>query len=587
MFEGTGWEAQERVLKNSRVLIDTCSLIYIEEHHLDKVWENFSILHKYTNKPIIVPASVVNELDKHRKKKISSDIKDRTLAQYAGKAIDRLVAMQKEDIVQIAGDPQKNFADAEFFSAFYDLTQNTNVTLITQDNALAEGVLGIRNNRALKYVKKINVRKVNQNGRLQTFSFDEMLRSKNPDFGRGKQPFTRPEGERPGHKFRFCTKTTDIPDTQLPLTESVQKGEMLHTDDKQAVILGEIVGSGGEGSIFDIGNNQVAKIYAHHRLTRRRFEKIKLMIANPIRCEGICWPLHMLYNARDEFVGYTMARANGHVLDPNLFNRTLLEEKFSGWTRRETIDLCITILEKISYLHQRNVLLGDINAKNILIVSPQKVFFVDTDSYQIEDFPCPVGTEEFKAPEIKATQYSELLRTFGNEYFAIAVLLFKIMLPGKHPYSHQGGGSVKENIQKMDFPYALKEKSNHNAPEGLWRYIWSHMSYKLKEAFYTTFQKDEEHCRENKRYGPEAWIELFKHYRNALPKMAENDELALSLFPDRLKKNDGQYYNFKNDTKITELPDEALNRSENKSSTNLRDILLLLVWLYIFYRLIH
>ena len=42
------------------------------------------------------------------------------------------------------------------------------------------------------------------------------------------------------------------------------------------------------------------------------------------------------------------------------------------------------------YLHERNIIMGDINALNILVVSPTEVYFVDTDSYQIEEFPCPV-----------------------------------------------------------------------------------------------------------------------------------------------------------------------------------------------------
>lgn len=97
--------------------------------------------------------------------------------------------------------------------------------------------------------------------------------------------------------------------------------------------------------------------------------------------------------------------------------------------------LCITILKKLKYLHDRNVILGDINPNNILVVSPTEVYFVDTDSYQIEGFPCPVGTINFTAPEIQRKDFSTFLRTIGNERFAVATLLFMIMLPGKPPYS--------------------------------------------------------------------------------------------------------------------------------------------------------
>lgn len=92
-------------------------------------------------------------------------------------------------------------------------------------------------------------------------------------------------------------------------------------------------------------------------------------------------------------------------------------------------------MKKVDYLHERNIILGDINPANILVVSPKEVYFVDTDSYQIENFPCPVGTDNFTAREIQGKNYAEFLHMMGNEYFALATLLFMIIVPGKPPYS--------------------------------------------------------------------------------------------------------------------------------------------------------
>ena len=44
----------------------------------------------------------------------------------------------------------------------------------------------------------------------------------------------------------------------------------------------------------------------------------------------------------------------------------------------------------------------------------------------------------------------------GNENFAVATLLFMIMLPGKPPYSQQGGEDPVSNIMKMNFHILLE-----------------------------------------------------------------------------------------------------------------------------------
>ena len=194
-----------------------------------------------------------------------------------------------------------------------------------------------------------------------------------------------------------------------------------------------------------------------------------------------------------------MPEARGKELQKSLFIKKLLEKNFPTWRKRDTVELCITILQKIKYLHDRNIIMGDINPANILVVSPKEVYFVDTDSYQIEDFPCPVGTINYTAPEIQRRHFSGFLRTKGNENFAVATLLFMIMLPGKPPYSQQGGEDPISNIIKMDFSYPFGDNSNKKTPDGPWRYIWSHLTYDLKKAFYNTFRIDGENSKKDDR----------------------------------------------------------------------------------------
>lgn len=309
---------------------------------------------------------------------------------------------------------------------------------------------------------------------------------------------------------------------------------VLFTSNKSRIFLTKKLASGGEGIIYETNVNLLAKIYKPSNNTRAKYEKLKLMIDKNINFRGICFPCEILYSTNGKFVGFLMPRGDGIELQRSLFIKKLFLKKFPGWTREDLVTLCISILEKIRYLHSKDIILGDINPMNILIKSPNEVYFVDCDSYQIGKYPCSVGTINFTAPEIQGRNFSEFLRTKNHENFAIATLLFMVMLPGKLPYSHQGGESMSTNIKKMHFPYAFEDKCYKNTPDGLWKFMWSHLSYKIKYAFFNTFNQGGKYTR--KRLSVDEWIKLFKTYKFALENGYMKDEMSNEIYPTRLKK---------------------------------------------------
>ena len=44
-----------------------------------------------------------------------------------------------------------------------------------------------------------------------------------------------------------------------------------------------------------------------------------------------------------------------------IFIPQLLKKYFPDWKKKDTVQLCLTILKKFKYLHDRNIILGDIN----------------------------------------------------------------------------------------------------------------------------------------------------------------------------------------------------------------------------------
>ena len=529
------------ICREFKIFIDTCSLL---DDMIYTFFKNIKPHLKAYNKQIIIPRKVIEELEKHSQ---NSDPNKLELAQSASKMrYEILPKLQNDGFIDIKGEENDPFADAVFQFVFEKFRTMHRLLLITQDNKLAKDILNKNESESVKG-HKIFVRRINpKNGFLMKFHFDaqndqlvaphRISKQTEPEMSLKPKPFPAKQ-EQP---FKICSIVTEIADQALNINHIPSENEIVFTDDKDQVRLIKKIADGGEGAVYEIDfKDEVAKIYNAHSNTKRRFEKLKLMTSKNIAFDGICYPTKLLYNQNNEFVGYLMPKASGKTLGKSLFIKPLFLKNFPNWKKQDTVELSLTILKKISYLHSKNIILGDINPENILLVSPKEVYFVDTDSYQIENFPCPVGTINYTAPEIQGRHYPDFLRSKGNENFALATLLFMIMIPGKPPYSQQGGGDPVKNITTMDFSYPFGDNSNKKTPDGPWRFIWSHLPYRLKEAFYNTFKSGEKHSDENRRLNAEQWIEIFKDYKRILDsnKLAQTDKMSEDIYPTRHKKH--------------------------------------------------
>ena len=539
-------ENAEEFLKDSvkdfKIFIDTNSLLHKHEDRVNKFWVHITPFLQLEGKAVFVPQRVCEEL-----KNFADDLSrcqrkgDPDLSRRAKNALKHITTLQKAKLVQIRGEKSDSFADNVFLTVFTKFRLQHNLMLITNDKALAQEIDALGRSEAVKTKKRIKVVQINQYGYLSPFRLDD----KKPQMSKIAAPsHPVPKVSRiPADEcFALATSVRKV-DGKMPVSSVPKEGDSLTAErsgERKTVRLVNALSSGGEGTVYTTSiPGLVAKIYKNDKLDRAKFEKLKLMLTKSIDCEGVCFPLALLYNQRNEFVGYLMKQARGKELGKSVFIPQLLKKNFPTWNKVDTVTLCVTILKKLQYLHERNVILGDINPNNILVVSPKEVYFVDTDSYQVGGFPCPVGTINYTAPEIQRKEYSSFLRTPGNEYFAVATLLFMIMLPGKVPYAQQGGENQIDNIIKGDFPYPSGERTNKKTPAGPWRFCWSHLPRFLKDDFYETFYKDEKHHSEKKRYSTKDWLQKFEHYLELLQsgKMVSHDDMSMELFPTRFKKN--------------------------------------------------
>jgi DNA-binding helix-hairpin-helix protein with protein kinase domain len=184
-----------------------------------------------------------------------------------------------------------------------------------------------------------------------------------------------------------------LPEITLP-----EEGSRVRIGSQEAT-LGSLLSFGGEGKIFysDIPG-QVCKIYHSETRTLLRKKKIEVMVEKTIRKDGLSWPQEIITTLDGDFVGFAMPELSGQRLDLLLFDPMSL--RTNALSRIDLADVLLQILQHIDYLHQRDVLVGDINPVNFLVDENAKVGMIDIDSVQIENLPCPVGSDEFCAPEI-------------------------------------------------------------------------------------------------------------------------------------------------------------------------------------------
>ena len=510
-------QAEERLDKDAArftLLIDTCSLLHDQ---FPQLMGRLVPLLEREGKALIVPSGVVEEL--------KSMLTRPELAGRARARLNDLVQLKRGGLLKIYGQPGVTFADQQILAAATRALTSTELLVITQDRGLSEDLLRLNSLNSVQG-KRLAVSRINRFGFLSRCLTQEQR-------AQSREWFSNSRSVSPPHPVQLAAGGEE----PLEVSELPAAGGSVQTGSGEVLRLGEELAKGGEGTVYDLGDGTVAKLYRPGRLTVGRRDKLELMVSRPPKCQGVCWPQELLYNLRGEFVGYRMARARGKELQRCLFTRPALEANFPHWKKQDTVRLCVTILEKLNALHSQGVILGDINPLNILVASPEEVWFVDCDSYQVGGYPCPVGTPRFTPPELQGTNFRTVLRTPGNEAFAVATLLFMIMLPGKAPYAQQGGEGLEETIRRMEFPYPCGENSSAQTPDGDWRYLWSHLPRYLKENFYHTFQRGGKYSEEDKRLSTRTWLGAFREYYGLLAsgKLQARDPESGEIFPTRWK----------------------------------------------------
>ncbi|HWQ64106.1 MAG TPA: hypothetical protein VN429_06785 [Methanospirillum sp.] len=208
--------------------------------------------------------------------------------------------------------------------------------------------------------------------------------------------------------------------------------------------------AGGEGEIYFLAEDETkcAKIFHPHRRTQEIEEKIRAMIATPPDNEllqFLTWPLAPLFDlpGGGKIIGYIMRRIPDEYRSVHLWYDEPQEKEKRNLQNRIVASLQLARL--VAGVHKAGHVIGDLRENNLLINKRGDLVLIDTDSFQIRDknsrrtFWSRVGTGEYLPPEHLDGSFAEsgCDRLYGD-HFALAVLIFRFMMDGVHPFQAKG-----------------------------------------------------------------------------------------------------------------------------------------------------
>lgn len=311
--------------------------------------------------------------------------------------------------------------------------------------------------------------------------------------------------------------------------------------DKQGAAkrLGEKLAIGGEGAVYPLAANPkvLIKIY-HPEVLQKRGNNLERKIQTMLCMKGqigakYSWPRLSILNEKGEWLGYAMHKVEGVSMQA-LAHAKLYQKYFPELDRLKVVRYLISYLESLHQLHQNEIYVGDFNLRNTICNdTTNQVSFIDCDSYQFfyhgKFFPCPVLSADMTPPEHHHQPSNEVLRTANSESFSAAIVLFKVLMLGRHPYDAKGGDDPVKNIQNGHFPYGLGSKG---IPPGPWYNIWSHMPHKLKNLFIQNFGEGAKNL--DMRPNLPTWLKALKLYEREII----NGWHEVAIRPEKPKEQD-------------------------------------------------
>ena len=284
-----------------------------------------------------------------------------------------------------------------------------------------------------------------------------------------------------------------------------------------------------------------AKLYTPQALRIDLFEnKARRMVASKVQIPGVCWPVDTLSNCSGAFVGILVPASRGVQLSRSVLSGSSgISQHFPDWDKRDICAVALTILRTYNAVRATGALMGCFNPASVYIESTKKVYFVDTDAWQIEGYPVLSRNLTFTPPELLGSTEKLHMYTPDEDNYQAALLAFMLMLPGKYPYAKRRRRNEDDGVRAMSFPFSVsmdkKRSADSERPSGAWQIVWDHLPYRMCVNFYNTFHREGENARPGTRLPSGSWISQIEQFAKYL--QTEEGAQSRPLFPRTFRRD--------------------------------------------------
>jgi DNA-binding helix-hairpin-helix protein with protein kinase domain/Flp pilus assembly protein TadD len=290
----------------------------------------------------------------------------------------------------------------------------------------------------------------------------------------------------------------------------------------QPYILTNVIGSGGEGTVYSCPNDKtVAKIY-HEPITDEKAEKLRWMAGNVNEqlLKAAAWIVDTLHDEPNgKVVGFLMPNVRAKEIH-ELYSLKSRRVYFPEATWQFLVHTAANLARAFYNLHKNEHIMGDVNHGNCVVLADATVKLIDCDSYSIKlenrRYPCEVGVSSHLAPELQGVNLRDVERHEKHDNFGLAVIIFQLLFLGRHPFAgnYVGGEdkSLEDCIREHRFAYG-KDALLRNVKQPPGTLSLDAVSTRIAALFERAFLSEN-------RPEPREWIEALEDLSNNLKSCA-------------------------------------------------------------------
>lgn len=219
---------------------------------------------------------------------------------------------------------------------------------------------------------------------------------------------------------------------------------------------GQKLGEGGEGSVYAYTEDTVAKIYSEVPDAERLERKLRALVAARTDRleEAAAWPREILYEDSKP-IGFTMQRLKDALPLHQVYQARSRQRLLPKADWAFLVRVARNLSACVHFVHLEGLVIGDLNESNALVGRDAMVRLIDADSFQLDRDgflqTCDVGKSELLPPELQNTSLAGKRRSVEHDRFSLAVLVFQILIVGRHPFAGRPL-TAKSLAAQMGFP---------------------------------------------------------------------------------------------------------------------------------------